>query len=278
MFNKSIVAFLDILGFKAALAGDAETSLSNIYSVLATFAHHNANFKQEIIQHAPGHKTTISNPAVSSFSDHIVISQPIKTKADQNHHNIENSFMHVSHTIARISYHALTQGFLMRGAVTVGDMHHDKNIVFGQALVDVAEIEAKQAIYPRVIISEGLSQALTTLNPNYGAKEKRIDEVLGEQVITRDFDGLYYLNWIDNWKFKLDHSGRFNEAVFGEKLLPIKRIIEKNLSTLKICPEKQKYWYWMANYYNRSLAHLTTAHNSPPADQQFFPKIDLSKI
>jgi hypothetical protein len=43
-------------------------------------------------------------------------------------------------------------GFWIRGAVTVGLIHHDEHIVFGPALNRAYELESKVAIYPRILI------------------------------------------------------------------------------------------------------------------------------
>lgn len=40
----------------------------------------------------------------------------------------------------------------MRGAVTVGAIHHDQHIVFGPALNRAYELESKVAFYPRILI------------------------------------------------------------------------------------------------------------------------------
>jgi len=45
-------------------------------------------------------------------------------------------------------------GFIIRGAITIGDLYHDERIVFGPALNQAYEIESTIANYPRVIVDK----------------------------------------------------------------------------------------------------------------------------
>jgi hypothetical protein len=49
----------------------------------------------------------------------------------------------------------LQYGFLTRGGIAVGQLHHRQNVVFGPALVEAVNLE-REAIYPRLICSPGL--------------------------------------------------------------------------------------------------------------------------
>ena len=48
----------------------------------------------------------------------------------------------------------MSKGILLRGGITVGQLCHKDNIVYGPAMVEAYELESKSAIYPRVIVSE----------------------------------------------------------------------------------------------------------------------------
>jgi hypothetical protein len=79
--------------------------------------------------------------SVSTFSDNVVISQPI-----------------CAETIALIAHMAITQiassmkGFLLRGGITIGDIVHDEEAVFGPGLNRAYELESEVARYPRFVI------------------------------------------------------------------------------------------------------------------------------
>jgi hypothetical protein len=56
---------------------------------------------------------------------------------------------------AALSVKVLQQGFLTRDGVTVGQMYHNDNVVFGPALIEAVALE-KEAHYPRLLCTDGL--------------------------------------------------------------------------------------------------------------------------
>ncbi len=54
---------------------------------------------------------------------------------------------------ARVTVSLLRQGFLVRGGLTLGQLHHKDNLVFGPALNEAVQIEQEEAFYPRILIS-----------------------------------------------------------------------------------------------------------------------------
>nr|WP_317187917.1 hypothetical protein [Acinetobacter gerneri] len=43
---------------------------------------------------------------------------------------------------------------LLRGALTIGEIYHDENMVFGPAMVEAYELESKVAEFPRIILHD----------------------------------------------------------------------------------------------------------------------------
>jgi len=43
---------------------------------------------------------------------------------------------------------ALSDKFLLRGAVVCGELHHSKNNLFGPAMIKSHKLEIKMAVYP----------------------------------------------------------------------------------------------------------------------------------
>jgi hypothetical protein len=78
-----------------------------------------------------------------AFSDNFLYSLPA-------------SFGNRIYSVARVLIVDLLKlGFLVRGAVTYGDLYHKDNVVFGPALLEAVDIEQNEAFYPRIIVSEG---------------------------------------------------------------------------------------------------------------------------
>jgi hypothetical protein len=215
MLKRSVVAFLDLLGFSAAVnQADAE-AFKAIYHVLQRFSNSNANFKNKVVQHSPSRRTTYSSPAVSSFSDHVIISQPVHVEANDGLHDEGTALYHIQHLVAEFFYSALQNGLLVRGGITIGDIHHDQNIVFGKPVIEAVKIETELAIYPRILVSESLLSL-------FKKKNMDIDKAIGPGILRRDYDGLYYVDWINDTRFKLCNQGTYDGKAFAAKINPIK--------------------------------------------------------
>ena len=105
-----------------------------------------------------------------AFSDHFLYSVPA-------------SFGGRIYSTARVLIVDLLKlGFLVRGAVTFGDLHHKDNVVFGPALNEAVEIEEKEAFYPRIIVSEKARRHCDQRpeDPNYKIV---IEDQMGRKVI-----------------------------------------------------------------------------------------------
>ena len=80
----------------------------------------------------------------------------------------------------------LSEGLYTRGAVVVGDLHHEPDgTILGRALIEAHEIERDVAKYPRLIVTDAASRLLAS------AGERA--QTLGPFLRT-DADGLAYLD------------------------------------------------------------------------------------
>src|ERR1700734_1453383 len=52
------------------------------------------------------------------------------------------------------------KGFLLRGGITVGEVVHDDECVFGPGLVRAYELESKKAYYPRFVLDHDVAAEL----------------------------------------------------------------------------------------------------------------------
>ena len=88
----------------------------------------------------------------------------------------------------------LRKGFLIRGAITVGDMYHDEHYCFGPALIEAVELE-KLAMYPRVILIEKFARRSLFDNPtvNSDLAEGRCIN----NMIDKDLDGMFYIDYFN---------------------------------------------------------------------------------
>jgi len=147
-YAKHIVAFVDILGFKDLI--DQVESGKLHYGFL------NQCF-------ALSEKLGRGNSKFTLMSDAVVISSKV---ADQTKPpgspprwkppTIEDKISDIFSTLNFLSIMFLRMGIFVRGAITIGNLYHRGNIVFGDGLVKAYLLETKKAKFPRIIVSPEL--------------------------------------------------------------------------------------------------------------------------
>lgn len=132
-YENRLVAFFDILGWKneIAAAGDDARRIARLAAAVRMF---NAN------------AATVGDAGarLTTFSDNVVFSKPFA----------EGDVQWLLQGLATTQLGLAVQGFWMRGAVTVGLLHHDEHIVFGPALNRAYHLESKVARYPRILLDQ----------------------------------------------------------------------------------------------------------------------------
>lgn len=132
-YENRLTAFFDILGWKNEIAGagDDPRHIARLATAVRMF---NANAAS--LGDAGARLTT--------FSDNVVFSKPFA----------QGDVQWLLQSLATTQLGLAVHGFWMRGAVTVGPLHHDEHIVFGPALNRAHHLESKVACYPRILLDE----------------------------------------------------------------------------------------------------------------------------
>jgi hypothetical protein len=148
VYEQRFVAYIDILGWKDACRDPRRHA--EVSAVAKTLNELPTNFSHDLKERLNHTKGVVPDPShqkteVVAFSDSLAISTP----ADLGH-TLFFKFLTI------VCRGLLTDGFLTRGGVTVGDLYHKENMIFGPALIDAVELEQKEAIYPRLLCSREL--------------------------------------------------------------------------------------------------------------------------
>jgi len=150
-----LVAYIDLLGFRGAVADPTPEVADEILQTLQEFKGAEQEFQIRIEPQAEGQHATYVSPGISTFSDHLVMSFNLVDLQDSAV-GFYQAFMSVR-SIANAAAHRARQfDYLIRGAVTRGMLHHSGGIVFGQGLVRAYEMESEQAKYPRIIVDNNV--------------------------------------------------------------------------------------------------------------------------
>lgn len=140
IYEKKLVAFLDILGFKEYLESNKDKP-EKTYDALNKLKRSMCEGRES---------EDFKEFSISYFSDCILVSVPFpQDDAMLLYHFIE----HISKVSALLFEGS---GILLRGGIAIGDLFHRKSEepVFGPALNDAYWLESKIAIYPRIILHD----------------------------------------------------------------------------------------------------------------------------
>jgi hypothetical protein len=143
IYQRRVVVFYDFLGWKNHIT-EAGLAPANLRAL-----------RQLILRHTRmlAVKTELAVRA-SSFSDNMVVTQVPDDRTK----------MLVQH-LANIQLASALVGFLVRGAITVGNVVHDDEVVFGPGLNRAYELETTVAKYPRIILDPDVKKEFAGLGP-----------------------------------------------------------------------------------------------------------------
>ena len=171
--DKRMVVFLDILGCRVLMermnAGDLDiySTFLNIFDFIELRVE--GEYKN-ILEDIPLRK--YPDCEMTMFSDSIVMSAPPK------------EYPHLFSNITTIVNFLLSNKIMVRGAVTIGQLHHEKNTIFGKGLTDAYDLESKIAKYPRILIDEKVYEFIKN------SDNKRMNS--GKPYITKSVCNTFY--------------------------------------------------------------------------------------
>lgn len=104
------------------------------------------------------YKLTIT-PEITTFSDNVVVSYPsAQAQTEAQAHALgsrvfefvwtEIVLMDAIRVLHPVAERALGVGLLLRGGLSFGQLYHDGDVIFGEAMVDAYELERKHAQNP----------------------------------------------------------------------------------------------------------------------------------
>jgi hypothetical protein len=137
-YENRVVAFVDILGFRALVSKLQSDPLLHrrLHRALAAI--------KSVGLIAGDAQTAQGGLEASVFSDSIVISGG------------ETQLLHVIWTCVGLQARLLAIGVLTRGGISRGLTHHKEDVLYGEGMVRAFDLESRAAIYPRVVIDPAL--------------------------------------------------------------------------------------------------------------------------
>jgi hypothetical protein len=155
------------------------------------------------------------------FSDALVLASPIGADGDE----VSAVAELVSHA-AWLQLNLLAADFFVRGGLSVGLFHIRDGLLFGPALVEAYELESRDAVNPRVVLSKAAEQAVT--RPN--------------NLLLCDGDGWTFINYLHLLFDQLDDPA----IVLGTHRDHVVDRLHRHRSDKRVW---EKY-RWVAEYHN----------------------------
>lgn len=149
-------------------------------------------------------------------------------------------------------------GLLIRGGLTVGELYHDENIVYGPAMIRAYEMENKMAIYPRIIVD---MKAFAQYCSNYIDDSVKTSKILS--LIECDQDGMLFIDM-------LRQSTGFYLEGYYHWLVDIRSIVVEGLKNDDLSV-LMKY-RWFKNYFNAVV--LDGGLSYPECDDKSLKEIE----
>lgn len=246
-YEKRVILFLDIIGWKEIIAHTDSVSdlIAEIIGYLVNhhYIYRTVSYKEKVIKKAEitGSKVNPLFLGVETAicSDNIIISTPL-------YHEIR--LINKSGDIFR---DLLGLGVLSRGAITVGNLYHRENIVFGPAMNEVVELE-KQAIYPRILCSKSLVEW-------YGKWKKGYEDKFFNNLVITDCLGRKVVNpfiplGIQNNKKQFGTVERKDGSII-DTIESIKSVIRNNINSKSSINDNKKLekWHYISSLMQSNL-------------------------
>ena len=191
----------------------------------------------------------------SQFSDCIVLSRAVI--ADDQGEQFQFLF-----DVAQISKIFLAEGFLVRGGITRGFLHHSNQVCYGQALNRAYELEQKWAIYPRIIIDPALANAgwieavgVGKLHDTRASADEAVkggEEIKTWPVLMEAPDGLKHVNIL----FDLPIFAKIGRRNYLET---VRDQVQQGLQDYQRNPSIFAKYYWMEHEVNNAIARYPSS-------------------
>jgi|SRR5450759_817777 len=236
-----LCACLDILGFseviERAYSQGKETQLLEEISIALTAA---TERLKSFCKQSPEF-------SVKLFTDNIVIGWEYFT----NDAHVELQVL--CDVLADYQLKMVSKGYFVRGAISIGTLMMDDNLVFGDALLKAHRLEATQACNPRIIVDPKLEKVAV----QSGSSSVSTGENFFKFHLMSDVDGYLFVNYlwaIYEWRYDAQHGHVLwpNE----EKLQNHGKQIVQSLTATRTDPRKWAKYFWVANYHNSYCERL----------------------
>lgn len=240
-YVKRLTLFIDFMGFKEHVDRTVREPafLSSLIGAM-----------DRIAKIGDGNQAFHKSQRVTQFSDSVVVSYKVTE---------ESAVFWLLTEIALCVIDLVERGFLVRGALTVGDLYHSKKYLVGPAMVEAYLLESTVAKYPRVLIEEKVLDVAKGARKDGHSEEEELGYV--RDFMTRDADGQYFFDYV-TWRSVVAIVGGDND-LYGAYLQNLATLIEKGFEHDH--PKVLECYLWLHQQYADARQHVVDL----PADHPY---------
>lgn len=238
-YEVCLVTFFDILGFRALLG---RQSAAEIRETMSRFRRLSKGADVAPVRRMKEARVQ-SQVLAEIISDAIV-----RVRTTETQHQ-DGALIWEIIDLLHIQIECIDKGILLRGAMTVGEMHIGLQLdgpVFGPALVEAYEMEEREVIYPRIAIHDRLIAEHTANNTlwregtDFAEEKRHLDRLL-----RRDEAGMYFIDYLSASFDEMD-AGFAGWCAFMERH---RSLVLSGLQSQTNFAVRRKY-SWLRNYHN----------------------------
>jgi len=248
MYNKSLITFIDILGFKSLVKNSKAEEVNRILDLLKQ-----ATTTKENLKKTSSHKALVFSDCVIRVSN-INPDEPF----------IDHLFSEL-YALLHAQCELIDHSILLRGGICYDNIHIHDDKVFGPGLIKAYELESKFAIYPRIIIEPGLIRELNnylqTFEETHSFEDPNAKII--KDLLKQGDDGMWFLNYAEAIDGEFDDQEMY--PIFLKRHHDI--ILKKSANYQDLNSVQSKY-IWLANYHNTIMKNL---------DNELFEGTNLDK-
>jgi hypothetical protein len=240
-YEQHLTTFVDLLGFSETSFSDPKKT-DALLQLLQRLSHFQSEAGTDWLGEK-GASAFIVRPAISSFSDNIVISFPLSQvldfAEDDNILALSLLLPNLRYIVGDIAAEAFTLGFLIRGGIPLGGLYHSSGVVFGEALIEAYRVEREVSLNPRIVFSPTVVRL-----PEFGGLDPR----LLRQEVDHEYCFEYIFSMImASGASKIDGMSRWYVEHIGFVDDQIRTLLrsERNKEAAK--------WVWFKNELSNSL-------------------------
>jgi hypothetical protein len=234
-YQKRVVAYIDILGFKETIK-ESSTDINVFNRVLEMIEELKKSFiKPKNKYEIDAENNLNADTQITQVSDCLIISRLETEKG-----GIYNMLFDCAYAIHLL----IEKGFLCRGSIKVGKMYHNESTIFGEAFIRAYLAESEER-YPIIKFDKKLFDIPRIYPANEGYEDWEIDFI--KKHCKELMTGIYYLDYFTDYDDRYG-GGEGSASIHYSKL---REVISDGLSNSKISSVFEKY-RWAADQFNKT--------------------------